>query len=83
MMKMILRSAGLAVILLTASLGVRTAQGATCEGDCIVSCGSGATYSYYEPNYWCCDHLGQACPDGSSAQAVEWWPVTCGNHEIC
>jgi hypothetical protein len=82
-MKMILRSAGLAVILLTVSLGARTAQGATCEGNCIVSCGSGATYSYYEPNYQCCDHFGQACPDGSSAHAVDWWPVTCGNPETC
>lgn len=82
-MKMILRSAGLAVILLTASLGAKTAQGATCEGNCIVSCGSGATYSYYEPNYMCCDHLALSCPDGSSPQAIEWWPVTCGNPEVC
>jgi hypothetical protein len=82
-MKMILRSAGLAVVLLTVSLGTRTAQGATCEGTCTASCDSGATYSYYEPNYQCCDHFGQACPDGSSAHAVEWWPVTCGNPETC
>lgn len=80
---MILRSAGLALVLLTVSLSTRTVQGATCEGTCTVSCGSGATYYYYEPNYWCCDHLGLACPDGSSASAVEWSPVTCGNHEIC
>lgn len=83
MRKTILRCAGLAVVLLTASLGTKTAQGATCEGNCIVSCGSGATVSFYEPNYWCCDHLDSVCPDGSSTQAVEWWPVTCGNHEIC
>jgi hypothetical protein len=82
-MKMILRSTGLAVILLTVSLGAKTAQGATCEGTCTVSCDSGATYSYYEPNYWCCPRLDGACPDGSSAHAVEWSPVTCGNPEIC
>ena len=82
-MRMILRSAGLAVVLLTVNLGARTAQGATCEGYCVVSCDSGATYSYYEPNYQCCDHLALACPDGSSAHAVDWWPVTCGNPETC
>ena len=82
-MKMILRSAGLAVVLLTVSLGTKMAQGATCEGYCIASCGSGATNSYYEPNYQCCDHFGQACPDRSFAHAVEWWPVTCGNPETC
>jgi hypothetical protein len=82
-MKMILRSAGLAVILLTVSLGARTAQGATCEGYCIVSCDSGATQSYYLPNYQCCDHFGETCADGSSSHAVDWWPVTCGNPETC
>ena len=82
-MKMILRSAGLAVVLLTVNLGTRTAQGATCEGNCIVSCGSGATYSYYEPNYQCCDYFARTCPDGSSPRAVDWWPVTCGNPETC
>jgi hypothetical protein len=82
-MKMILRSAGLAAVLLTVSLGSRTAQGATCEGNCTVSCDSGATYSYYEPNFWCCPRLGETCPDGSSAHAVEWSPVTCGNYEVC
>ena len=82
-MKMILRSAGLAVVLLTVSLGTRTAQGATCEGDCIVSCTSGASYSYYKPNYQCCDYLELACPDGSSPRSIEWFPVTCGNPETC
>ena len=82
-MKLIFRGTGLAVVLLTASLGTKTVQGATCEGNCIVSCGSGATYSYYEPNYQCCDHLAISCPDGSSANAIEWWPVTCGNPETC
>ena len=82
-MKMILRSTGLAVILLAVSLETKTAQGATCEGNCIVSCDSGATYSYYEPNYWCCDRLDMVCPDGSSAHSVEWSPVTCGNPETC
>jgi hypothetical protein len=83
MMKMVLRGAGLAAILLTVSLGTRTAQGATCEGYCTVSCASGATNTYYEPNYWCCDHLAVACPDGSASLAAEWEPVTCGNHETC
>ena len=59
------------------------ALGATCEGTCTVSCNSGATYNCYEPNYWCCSHLDQTCPDGSTAHAAEWRPVTCGNHEIC
>jgi hypothetical protein len=82
-MKLILRGAGLAVILLTASLGAKTAQGATCEGNCNVSCGSGATYSYYVPNYMCCDYLTLNCPDGSSPRAIDWWPVTCGQPETC
>jgi hypothetical protein len=82
-MKAIFRCAGLAVILLAVSLGAKTAQGATCEGFCTVSCDSGAVNVYYEPNYWCCDHLGQACPDGSSPHGAEWEPVTCGNHEVC
>jgi hypothetical protein len=47
--KAILRGAGLAVILLTVSLGAKTAQGATCEGYCTVTCGSGAVNVYYEP----------------------------------
>jgi hypothetical protein len=81
-MKIILRSAGLAVVLLAVSLGAKTAQGATCEGTCILSCDSGATSTYYEPNYSCCTHE-QPCPDGSAAHPVEWWPGTCGNHEFC
>ena len=81
-MKMMLRGAGLAVVLLTASLGTNTAQGATCEGDCLVSCASGATYASYQPNYQCCT-LYEVCPDGSAVRMVEWWPVTCGNPEIC
>ena len=80
---MILRSAGLALVLLTVSLGTRTAQGATCPGTCTVWCDSGATYYYYEPSYRCCPHVNLSCPDGSSAYAAEWWPVTCGVAEIC
>jgi hypothetical protein len=84
-MKMIVLSAGLAMVLqtTTAGLGAGATQRATCEGYCNVTCGSGATYSYYEPNYWCCDRLDMVCPDGSSAHSVEWSPVTCGNPETC
>ena len=83
-MKTILRSAGLALVLLTASLGTRAAQGATCQGTCTVSCDSGATfYYYYDPNYSCCPRAGKTCPDGSTAYGAEWWPVTCGVAETC
>jgi hypothetical protein len=81
---MILWTAGLMVALLTADPGAKTATPrATCEGNCNVTCGSGATYSYYVPNYSCCDRLDMVCPDGSSARTIEWLPVTCGNPETC
>jgi hypothetical protein len=80
-MKTILRSAGLAAILLT--VGMSTARGAGCLGTCTVSCDSGATYYYYEQDYRCCARVNLACPDGSSAYGTEWWPATCGYAQIC
>lgn len=82
-MKTILRGAGLAVILLAVGLGARTTQGATCEGYCVVTCGSGATHTFYVPNYQCCDYIDTACTDGSSPLGADWTPVTCGQPETC
>jgi len=79
---MILRSAGLAVILL-AAVTLGTAQGVNCLGNCTVWCDSGAVYYYYEAAGRCCNRAYSVCPDGSSGYGSEWWPVTCGYAQIC
>lgn len=79
---MILRSAGLAVILL-AAVTLGTAQGVNCLGNCSVYCDSGQVYYSYGNLSNCCSRATSLCPDGSSAYYSEWWPDSCGEAFFC
>jgi hypothetical protein len=79
-MKALLRSIGLAIVLMTVSFG--TARGAGCKGTCTVYCESGSYVYYNVTARECCDERVTTCPDGL-AQGADWWPSTCGVALVC
>jgi hypothetical protein len=79
-MKSLLRVLALSLIFSTAYVSREAAAIGSCRGTCIVSCGSGATYQYYDITAdECCLKATKfpVCPD---AEFAEWYP---GNQAAC
>jgi len=53
-----------------------------CQGNCEITCDSGAEFYYYTPSYACCYRAYTTCPDGSNANGGEWWPDYCGGEAL-